>query len=418
MDEMKIRSAVQQSLGNACFPDARKQAVLDTIRGEKPMKKKLSLALVCALILTLALGGAALAAALGVFGRLSASPYDAQKLARLDEASETLDVIVPLEAPAAQTADPVLTTYDAILSRQQERRFELTLNQTYFDGKKLYYSYTLKTDEAQSWKGEGAPSGVTEWMMEESGKKYQHIWSNDIPGRDEEITEWLGSHESSWIAHENWCLGDGAKTADGQVLNIIGGESEMLDSCTLMGWQEVVLPAELADQNAEMTIELSVLYGATLYHQDESGVRCAHIAQKENRGILRIPFTVQRNGQTQHLQGNAAFADYAVKTGLAVSDVEISGRVILKTPKAWTDTLTDRIEGRNDGDVILDYHLMANGETLRNHACSLCTPLDGRLEITVAYDLPDTLDNLMLVPEYAKAGLKPEEAISLALPPY
>ena len=111
MDEMKIRSAVQQSLGNACFPDARKQAVLETIRGEKPMKKKLSLALVCALMLALALGGAALAAALGVFGRLSASPYDAQKLARLDEASETLDKIRIFSIFAPEMKKVYIETY-------------------------------------------------------------------------------------------------------------------------------------------------------------------------------------------------------------------------------------------------------------------------------------------------------------------
>ena len=418
MDENKIRQTIAESLSHAAFPDARQKAVFERIKGEKPVKKKLSLALICAIMLTMLFAGAALAAVLGVFGRMNASPYDAQKLARLDQAAETTDIIVPLEAPASQPAAPALTTCDTILSRQQERSFELTLNQTYYDGKKLYYSYTLKTNGAQSWKGEGSPSGITEWMIEEPGKQYQHTWSNDIPGRDAEIIEWLSSHESGWIAHENWCLGDGAKTADGQVLNIIGGESEMLDPCTLMGWQEVVLPAELADQADELTIELSVLYGASIYHQDETGVRCAHIAQPENRGILRIPFTVQRNGQTQHLQGNAAFADYAVKTGLTVSDVEISGRVILKTPKEWTDTLTDRIEGREDDDVILDYHLMANGEMLRNHDCSLYTPMDGRLEITVAFDLPDTLDNLSLVPEYAKAGLKPDEAILLGHPSY
>ena len=411
MDEAKVKSIISQSLSGVDFPDARKQQVLETIHGGKPMKKKFSLALVCSVILTLLMAGAALAAALGVFGRISASPYDAKKLAQLDKAAAVMEQTVPLEAPSAQPAAFAQTISDMILNRQQERVFKLTLNQTYYDGQKLYYSYTLQTDGAQSWQGEGMPTGA-EWLMEEAGKRYEDVWSNDIPGRDEAITSWLGSHESSWIAHENWSLGDGARTADGQNLNIIGGDSEMLDECTLQGWQEVVLPEEIKGSDS-LEIQLSVLYGASLYHQDETGVRWARIAQKENRGILHIPFTVYKNGQTQHMQGEAVFADYAVKAGLSISDVEISGKAILKAPAEWTDSLTARIENDHEGDVILSYHLMAGDEMLHNHGGSLSAPLDGRLEIGLLFDLPKSMENLMLVPEYAKSGLQPAESITL-----
>ena len=412
MNERSIKQSVQHSLSGIAFADARKQQVLTQIKGEKPMKKKLSIALVCAVLILTLLMGTALAAVLGVFGRMNASPYDAQKLAHLDEAAQVMDVTVPLEAPISQATAPALTTYDEILLRQQERRFELTLNQTYYDGRKLYYSYTLKTNGAQRWQGEGMPSGVTEWLMEEPGKRYGDVWSNDVPGRDEEIESWLNSHKSSWISFENWSLGDGARAEGAEVLDIMGGESEMLDECTLQGWQEVLLPAELAEKE-ELTIELSVLYGAALYHQDETGVRWAHIAQPENRGILRIPFTVTKNGQTQHLQGEATFADYAAKAGLSVSDVEISGKVILKVPVEWTDTLTDRIENTCDRDVILNYQLMADGQMLPNHGGSLYTPMDGRLEIALTFDLPQSMNELKLLPEYAKSGLHYEEAIPL-----
>lgn len=412
MNERSIKQSVQQSLSGIAFADARKQQVLTQIKGEKPMKKKLSIALVCVVLILTLLMGTALTAVLGVFGRMNASPYDAQKLAHLDEAAQVMDVTVPLEAPISQATAPALTTYDEILLRQQERRFELTLNQTYYDGRKLYYSYTLKTNGAQRWQGEGIPTGVTEWLMEEPGKRYGDVWSNDIPGRDEEIESWLNSHKSSWIAFENWSLGDGARAVSGVDLDIIGGESEMLDDGTLQGWQEVLVPAELAEKE-ELTIELSVLYGAALYHQDETGVRWAHIAQPENRGILSIPFTVTKNGQTQHLQGEAQFTAYAAKAGLSVSDVEISGKAILKVPTEWTDTLTDRIENTHSGDVILNYQLMADGQLLPNHGSSLHTPMDGRLEIALTFDLPQSMNELKLIPEYAQSGLHYEEAIPL-----
>lgn len=410
MDENRVRNLISQSLSGSCFPDARKQQVLEEIHGGKNMKKKFSLVLVCTVLMTMLFAGAALAAVLGVFGRMNASPYDAQKLAQLDKAAAVMDVTVPLEAPVPETASPALTVYDTILQRQQKRTFELTLKQTYYDGQKLYYSYTLKTNGAQSWRGEGVPDGVPEWLMEEPGKRYEDVWCNDIPGRDQAITGWLGSHESSWIAYENWSLGDGTQTTDGDVLYITGGDSELLDDCTLQGWQEMMLPSDLVGQK-ELNIELTVIYGASLYHQDETGIRWAHIAQTENRGILHIPFTISQNGQTMHLQGEAAFANYAAKAGLTQSDIEINGKVILKVPQAWTDSLTDRIENRNDGDVILTYHLMAGDKMLRNHGGSLHVPMDGRLEIEVAFDLPESSGDLMLVPEYAKAGLKPEEGI-------
>lgn len=410
MNEQELKKAVRQSLSGMDFADARKQQVILQSKGAKPMKKKL--ALVCAVVILTLLMGTALAAVLGVFGRMYASPQDAQKLAHLDQAAVVMDLTVPLEAPGSETAAPALTTCDEILLRQQERSFELTLNQTYYDGRKLYCSYTLKTNGAQRWQGEGLPTGVTEWLMEQPGKRYEEMWASNVPGRDEQITSWLGSHESSWIAFESWSLGDGARTADGVVLDIIGGGSERLDECTLQGWQEMEVPAELAQQET-LTIELSVLYGASLYHQDETGVRWAHIAQPENRGILHIPFTVTKNGQTRHLQGEARFAAYAVKAGLTISDVEISGKAILKAPAEWTDLLTGRIENAHAGDFILNYLLMADGQMLPNHGGSLNAPMDGRIEIVLAYDLPKSMHELVLVPEYAKGGAKPEEGILL-----
>lgn len=408
MNEIQLKQAIRQSLSGIDFPDARKQQVLGQIKGEKPMKRKLSLALVCAIALTLLLMGTALAAVLGLFSKLDDSP----RMRKLDEYADVHNIITTLEAPEARVTIEPQTTYDMLLSRQYERSFELILNQTYFDGQKLYYSYTLKTDAAQSWQGAGMPTGIAEWLMEESGRRYEDVWANDIPGRDEAIQSWLGSHESSWIAHENWNLGDGATTADGVYLPIVGSDSQRIDEYTLQGYQEVALPEALIGSDS-LDIELTVLYGATLYHQDESGVRCAHIAQPENRGILRIPFTVSRNGQAVKRSGSAAFADYSAKADLSLSDVEITGKVTLTVPAEWTDTLTARIEGEHDGDVIFDYQLMADGETLRNTNCSLHIPEPGKLEITVQYELPENAADLKLIPVYAKAGTAPDECIPL-----
>lgn len=412
MDENRMRRIISQSLSRANFPDARKQQVFEEIKGEKPMKKKWSVALVCAMVLTMLAAGAALAAALGVFGQLGQRGNDAHRLEQLEKVSDVVNISIPVAVPEADTAIPK-TVYDEILACQHERSFELTLNQTYYDGNKLYYSYTLTTDDARTWQGEGKPTGISEWLMEESGKRYEEVWSHDIPGRDKAIQSWLGSHESSWIAHENWALGDGASSRDGCILEIISSD-ETMEGNTLRGYQEVVVPDELKGQES-LEIELTVLYGATLYHQDESGVRCAHITQEENRGILRLPFTVHQHGTAQYWQGEAAFAHYTAKAELCMSDVEMSGKILLQVPAVWTDTLTARIEGEDEGDVILDYHLMADGQLMRNHGGRLHTPASGQLEIDVLYDLPTAAKELALVPEYAKAGLQEAELIPIRL---
>ena len=70
VDEKKLGNALKACLSDSEFPLERRQAVLRAIRKEeKVVKKKISAALVFAIVLTLVVGGAALAANLGVFGQ-------------------------------------------------------------------------------------------------------------------------------------------------------------------------------------------------------------------------------------------------------------------------------------------------------------------------------------------------------------
>ena len=80
MREEELREALKGSLSGVTFDPARQRAVLADVKGEKPVKRKMTwaIALVTALIL---LGGTALAAGLGVnlfeyFGRTSRNRPD------------------------------------------------------------------------------------------------------------------------------------------------------------------------------------------------------------------------------------------------------------------------------------------------------------------------------------------------------
>jgi len=409
MNEEQLRQALKAGLSGADFPACRQRAVMNAIKGEMPMKPaKMSFALVCALILTLLMAGAALAAALGLFGSLG-DEYTSNRMQKLDEVSEAINRNAVLSAPAHKETTEPETVYDQLLARQYGRTFDLTVHQTYCDGNRLYYSYTLKTNDIQTFRGEGMPTGFSEWTIAEPSKRYQEIWSTDDVQRNHEIIAWLDSCDAGWIAHETWGLGDGARTADGAVCDITGSETRSIDPNTLQGYQEVILPDGVTAENG-LTIELSVLYGASLYYQDESGVYFAHVAPPENRGILRIPVEIGQNGQARELSGQFAGEDYTAEASVLVSDVDISGKVLLRCPVDWTEQASNWEGG---ADYVEHYVLVADGKAFTNLDMGLRVVSPGEMELTLRFDLPETADSLRLRPVFFRSGEHPQEDIVL-----
>ena len=413
MNEEKLRKALCDALGSEDFPPHCQQEVWNRIEGGKAVKpRRLSAALICALLLTLAMMGAALAAALGVFGTLagkSDQAYSANRLARLDETAENVDFQTSLTAPEAPVQKEAETLYQRLLNRQYDRSFDLTVHQSYCDGNKLYFSYTLQTGSAEAFQGEGMPDGFDGWLMEEPGKRYQDVWSHTDPALDQAIASWLNSHQSSWYAYESWGLGDGAELTDGTYLQILDSGEQKLDECTIQGFQEVEVPDGYEDAD-HLTIELSVLYGTSLYYQDETGVYWTHIAQPENRGILRIPVTIRRNADTSRLQGEGSFGLYSADAQLRLSDVDLSGTIRLLCPEEWT---ADPAAIHESGDVISHYVLVSGDRILPNLDASMQVRGAGRLSLTARFDLPQDLTSLALRPVYFRSGEHPQEDIPL-----
>ena len=413
MTDEILRQALKEALGNETFPPGRQRDVWTQIKGETTMKpRKLSVALVCALMLSLLMMGAALAAALGVFGSLGMqgdNASSANRLQKLEESAENVNFQTVLEAPQDMHNEHEKTLYDRLLSRQQDRTFDLTVHQSYFDGNKLYFSYTLQTNAVEHTQGEGRPDGLDGWTIEEPGKRYRDLWAHTDPALDQAITAWLDSHESSWYAYDSWGLGDGAELTDGTYLQILDSGEQKLDDCTLQGFQEVEVPAGYENADS-LTIELSVLYGTSLYYQDETGVYWAHIAQPENRGILHIPVTIHRNGSTSRLGGEANFDLYSANAQLQLSDVDLCGTVRLLCPEEWT---TDPAALHESGDALSHYVLVSNGQTLPNLDASMQVRGPGRLSLSLRFDLPQDLQHLSLRPVYFQSGEHPQEEIPL-----
>lgn len=103
VNEPKLQEALKTCLSETDFPQERQWAVLRAVRkDEQDVKKKLSVALICVIVLMLALGGMALAASLGVFGMAGKTGgQSANRLALLEEDADTLNTAQNVQAPSA-----------------------------------------------------------------------------------------------------------------------------------------------------------------------------------------------------------------------------------------------------------------------------------------------------------------------------
>ena len=400
MDERKLRDALKACLSGADFPPERQQAVLRAIRKDETIvKRKLSVALVCAIVMMLALCGAAIAAGLGVFGQSASDAQNAQSAARLERLEDVAADVRDTQAaqgPSDASAQPQ-TVRDAMLASLCGRRFNLTLNQSYFDGRKLYYTYTLTTNAPLSWfEGEGAPTGFDTWDMEEPGTYAEHFTNADEDVQRRYVT-FFAAHPVGYIGRESMCVGDGADM-DGTPLTILDSGETVVDDHTIQGFQEVEMPEGFTPKG-DIAIELTVLYGASVYAQDGNSVHWAHVAPPENRGILRLPFTVTLNGQTEVLTGAVATSAYSAAATVYVSDVDISGEVIFDAPE-WAAAFAANTDGEQPMPVpcITDYTLIADGASYPNLDGAYGVNADGQFFVRVRYDLPESTGSLTLRP--------------------
>ena len=317
VDEKKLGNALKACLSDSEFPLERRQAVLRAIRKEeKVVKKKISAALVFAIVLTLVVGGAALAANLGVFGQSVNDQQNEQSVGRLEKlenASATYNDTQAAQAPEQTATEAPKTVYDELMASLYNRRFNLTLNQAYFDGYKLYYSYTLTSDCKTGFiTGEGMPTGFDDtWQSTEAGKYAtgRTYISDDAIQR--EIVTYFSGHPVGYIAYESMNVGDGADMG-GKPLTILDSGEERVNAYTIQGFQEVEMPDGF-EPTDEIDIELTVMYGMSVWAQDEKNVYHEYMMTPENRGFFRLPFKVKLNGQTETYTGLVTTSAYSAQ---------------------------------------------------------------------------------------------------------
>ena len=171
-----IHEAADACLSGADAMPSRHDAIMHCIKREKKVeKKKVSFALVCAIVLTLVLAGAAVAAGLVRMSHFSDvlkedQPWDAERLSRVDQLTVDLGQTIHLTTPEVESDD---TVRGRMLAAMGGRTFKLTIDEVYCNGNKLYYTYSFTHDDNLVLPARASPAGLTHGTsigLERSGK--------------------------------------------------------------------------------------------------------------------------------------------------------------------------------------------------------------------------------------------------------
>lgn len=401
VNEKELEHVLEKGLSDFEFSPERRQAVLQAIRKKEKtvVKRKTSAVLVLAVVLSLLVGGAALAVSLGVFGQSAINAENEQSIGRLQKletAAETYNntQTAKFQTPAPNAAKTPQPPYDALMARLYASSFNLTLNQAYYDGYKLYYTYTLTRDGQDDFiSGEEMPTGFAQWdSVEEGGYAASGMLSADNM-MDQQVSAYFAEHPIGYIAYESMSVGDGADLG-GKPLTILDSSAERIDSHTIQGFQEVKLPDGFEPTN-ELSIDLIVSHSMHVWAQDGQNLYHAVLRAPENRGFFRLPFTMKLNGQTETYTGSIKTSAYTAQATVRVSDVDISGEVVFDAPEWAAAFEADKPMAM---PFIYNYTLMADGAELPNLDGAFGTDANGQFFIRIRYDLPESLNSLTLVP--------------------
>ena len=397
-------------------------ASLESEREVKPkVKKKVSFAVVFAAALVLALACTAVAARIGVFGKIAdqwaAWGGDAYMNA-LDEKSVAVGLT---QTVPADGVCPEVT---------------LTLAQSYYDGENLYISYegtgfVEATDYA--WRPTNEELARMEIDPELDGMALvpgttpavPAIMSPDMAQQQEDAQEAFVQRMLSTAAREG---GAGAAIYDTYLSDgvYLSGTEEYLELSmsedvaspdgAIIGMREFQKPLlEAARGQDALALDVKVYRNATYRYYD--GEQWYILRDFANRQENVVTFTVQRNTEENAdvLTAERTFDDYRVEAEAVVSELKIKTTITV-TNFAGAQVMADE---PNPGELC-DYRIYVNGERAHMLSGEFGAMGSGQLEIKYEFTLPEeTLKTISLVPEYAGEDgewiEKPEETVTLTM---
>lgn len=383
-DKRKIKAAMDACLTGVDALPSRRADILRAAKGEKKMKRKMNLGLIFALILVLFTTSVAVAAELGLFGFLAQQEDADTRLTGLDAA-----------------ATPVALTYST------PGGVTVTVYQSYYDGSRVFISYTVEGAYDQREFGEGDP-GVAKYDMEFPGEKYGESFG-EFGEAGKKMSAWLDGSAPRWAkvthvnVHDNLDVGD-------ETLNIIGSGEATDEQGRLICWKECEVPAEIAAD--ELTVAIGIYTTQTTYYQTADGLYMA----TSRLGETAWPtFTVKKDTSAVTLHAQQQTDTWTAEADMTVSAIDVNGTIRMTTcPDSWKAyfSFDEAAFNAANTDVVTEWLLYEDG--VPTEEWDLNGGVGGDpLTYYICYRINAETEELKFVPVYRNAGEKPEEAIIL-----
>lgn len=381
-----VRAALDDCLsGVQTLPSVRAD-VLNQVRGDIKVKKKLSVGIVFAMLLTLLMAGAALAAGLGLFGQIGERMDSDARLPGLERVSDVVGA--------------TFTTADGVT---------VTIDQAYYDGTRVFISYTKSGPFEALEMGEGKPENLGECDWELPGEKFGDTFFIDGPAH-QAIAAHLNVDEPRWATRTYVNIHDGLQAGE-TYLDIIGGGSYLTEDGTMVGWKECVVPEEIAAD--ELTVSLGTFTTCTTYVQDDTGL---YQYYADRPAAVWHEFKVQKDASAgAALTGEASGQDWSARATLTASAIDVKGEIVLKCPQSWVE-VERTWENPDQIDYIRDWTFYVGGEKVDDWAVQGINPsCDQQLVYDIGCRLDGLTQEMKLVPVYGKSGERMDEAIVLTV---
>ncbi len=385
IDPRAVRSALDDCLSGLENVPSRRTDILMHARGDMKVKKKLSVGFVLAIVLTVLMAGAAVAAGLGLFGELTAQDEDA-RLGDLDAASTKVDVTIT--TPEGQI---------------------LTIDQAYYDGTRVFLSYRQTGAWTRAELGEGQPEGVVNWEKKEPGVIFgKKRFFDGTEGQ--RMTKWLDGSAPRWALYRNRSVHDGMELADGTYLEIIGGTSYEMEDGSIIGWKECTVPEEAAKD--EITVCIGVYGGETLYYQTHDALYTARIVDVKTTWH---PFTLKKSADPLRLTGTAKGSDWSAVADVRLSPIDLRGSIRVACPESWTAWWQSGERTDPALDEVTQWLLYRNGEPVEGYDLDGSSGgwTAGEMTYGICWRTGGATDGFTLVPQLRLSGVRPDLGIAL-----
>lgn len=373
-----------------------KREVYEMANQKQMRRARFSVALIAAIVLTMALAGVALAS--GWFGSVfSAMSGRHQNGDRSDYQA--------LEALSEQNGEANAFTFS------DGSTFTLRLSESYFDGEQLIAGFTMQSNAAARMVDRNS----------EDFKRMQAYQPEVFPLADEETLrallpgtlydEFMAEYKkegSACASVFSLYMGDGV-SANGGYLSPEMDDSGVFEDGTQWRYIEFErpLPEEIRSQN-ELTLSARVYGQRTMVYMDENGLKADYGV--ETREHFDAEWTVRRTeADIRQYHASASGSDYASEIELTVSPVNARLTIETKVSERWESAELDEYGGRDGIDFIWMWEIYADG-----------AKLDAAIETASRYGETATFpvgnaETVTLRPVYVISGEHPDEEVVIHL---